>query len=48
MPLMALTRNTSEWKAGPLPEDALKAFKDMKNAHEIAVSTARSYGTLQF
>ena len=29
-PLTALTRKDSEWKAGPLPTDALEAFKEMQ------------------
>ena len=28
-PLTALTRKDNEWKAGPLPMDAVKAFKEM-------------------
>ena len=33
-PLTALTHKDNEWKAGPLPADALKAFKEM---HTILV-----------
>ena len=29
-PLTALTRKDNEWKAGPLPTDAMKAFKEMQ------------------
>ena len=29
-PLTALTRKDSKWKAGPLPADTLKAFKEMQ------------------
>ena len=29
-PLTSLTRKDNEWKAGPLPTDALKAFKEMQ------------------
>ena len=30
-PLTALTRKDNEWKAGPLPMDAMKAFKEMQS-----------------
>ena len=29
-PLAGLTRKDIEWKNGPLPEDALKAFKELQ------------------
>ena len=29
-PLIALTHKDNKWKAGPLPADALKAFKEMQ------------------
>ncbi len=30
-PLTALTRKESPWKTGPLPEDALKAFRELQS-----------------
>ncbi|EFX61174.1 hypothetical protein DAPPUDRAFT_274479 [Daphnia pulex] len=30
-PLTALTRKESPWKTGPLPDDALKAFRELQS-----------------